>query len=221
MGLEAVELVLEIEDRFGISLPDDVASDTETVAQLIEVVAARVQQEEVGRCWTNHSFYKLRRELLKILALSPRKIRPSSQIKALIPRRQRRATLRQLSRAGINPPPLGLSSTAQFIVLGSTTIPFVLWTVWLGSRWPLLGVVPSLIVAYGLTRPLAVHAREFNTVGGMAQYLASKVLESNADIALSRSQIAAKVRAVVAEQLQVCVEDLDDETRFLDLYNWS
>ncbi len=38
MGLDSVEIVMAIEDEFGITIPDEQAQDCHTVGELIEIV---------------------------------------------------------------------------------------------------------------------------------------------------------------------------------------
>ncbi len=44
-SLDLVELVVELEDRYGIRIPDDEAARLKTVGQAADYVAARVPQE--------------------------------------------------------------------------------------------------------------------------------------------------------------------------------
>jgi hypothetical protein len=50
MGLESVELVLNVEDAFGISIPDDIASDVRTVGQLHSVILDLLRAKD-DRAW--------------------------------------------------------------------------------------------------------------------------------------------------------------------------
>lgn len=43
MGLESVELVMDVEDAFGIRVPDDLAEGVRTVGELAEAVLALVR----------------------------------------------------------------------------------------------------------------------------------------------------------------------------------
>ncbi len=49
MGLDVVELVMEIETVFDIEIPDRDAKDLDSVALLYDYVAARVSPSAVGR----------------------------------------------------------------------------------------------------------------------------------------------------------------------------
>lgn len=54
MGLQGVELVMDVEDAFGIQIPDDVASEVRTVGQLNGVVLSRLS-EKAGGVWPSRA----------------------------------------------------------------------------------------------------------------------------------------------------------------------
>jgi acyl carrier protein len=61
MGLEGVEIVLAAEETFGIAIPDAVASQIQTPADLIAFIAAHVPTAASPDCVTQQFFYRLRR----------------------------------------------------------------------------------------------------------------------------------------------------------------
>jgi len=38
MGLDSVEIVMEVEDRFGVRIPDDLAQECATIGELVKIV---------------------------------------------------------------------------------------------------------------------------------------------------------------------------------------
>jgi acyl carrier protein len=89
MGLEAVELVLAIEETFGIDLPDADAAKLTTPRKLIEYVCARVGATP-EKCMTQRSFYRVRKALGAAVNVTPRTIRPETHLESLLPTQQRR-----------------------------------------------------------------------------------------------------------------------------------
>ena len=63
MGLDTVELVIEMEKEFGISISDDAAASVLTVQDAATMVVEILRQKQLplGVCATAHSFYALRR----------------------------------------------------------------------------------------------------------------------------------------------------------------
>ena len=61
MGLEAVEIVLAAEETFGISIPDEAATEMLTPGDLIDFIVSHVSTVPTEGCVTQQMFYRLRR----------------------------------------------------------------------------------------------------------------------------------------------------------------
>src|SRR5205809_427702 len=66
MGLDLVELVMEVEDEFGIQIADDDASHIETVGQLHSYVCRKIGSGHAiqGRCHSMAVFHRVREALV-------------------------------------------------------------------------------------------------------------------------------------------------------------
>lgn len=88
MGLDYVELVIAIEDRFGIHIPDEEAGSARTIGDLYAIIMAKIAPEPTAgprRCLTSAAFYRTRRGILDSLGLSRREIRPSTPLAPIMP----------------------------------------------------------------------------------------------------------------------------------------
>jgi hypothetical protein len=63
MGLDTVQLVMDVEEAFGIAIPDEEAARMRTPRMVLEYMATRlpVVAGEGERCPTQHAFYAARR----------------------------------------------------------------------------------------------------------------------------------------------------------------
>ncbi|HTW94237.1 MAG TPA: hypothetical protein VMD30_05565 [Tepidisphaeraceae bacterium] len=88
MGLDGVELLIDMEHEFGISIPDDAASKVATVQDAANLIVEilRTKQWPVGVCSTAHSFYALRRQLVARFDASRGDVRLDTPIGKFIPR---------------------------------------------------------------------------------------------------------------------------------------
>lgn len=87
MGLDAVELILDVEETFGISITDGDAAGIRTPADLICLIQQSVRSEKKNRpCITQRSFYRIRTALVKATACRRKSIRLNTRIKSLFPR---------------------------------------------------------------------------------------------------------------------------------------
>ena len=82
MGLDTVELVLEIEDEFGIQIPDKDAQTIQTCGQLCAYMLRRISPEPPGRtgCPTARAFRFLRRELMAQVPLPRSSFHPGTKL---------------------------------------------------------------------------------------------------------------------------------------------
>jgi len=85
MGLDTVELVMEIEDEFGIGIPDADAELIQTVGQLHAYICGRLRPRGETPCPSARAFYQFRRALLARQPLPRRCVRPSSRVSRLLP----------------------------------------------------------------------------------------------------------------------------------------
>jgi acyl carrier protein len=90
MGLDAVELIMDVEKTFGIEIDEHDLQDIRTVGGLHAYVLAHAEQTERPVCCSAHSFYHLRRALVSTLDLPREALTPSSDLASLLPLRSRR-----------------------------------------------------------------------------------------------------------------------------------
>jgi len=74
MGLDVVELVLEVEDEFGVSFPDDRYSHLATVGEMCLAVVDEVRVQKGEILDVNETFERLRVVICEVLHVSPQKV---------------------------------------------------------------------------------------------------------------------------------------------------
>ena len=109
MGLDTVELVMEIEDEFEVSIPDAVAAELSTPGQvaeyLVNALGGRMDVGVTGVCPTARPFYRLRQELQARYATPRASIRPDAAVGGLVPRERRRDWPKIADAAGLRREP--------------------------------------------------------------------------------------------------------------------
>ena len=68
MGLDAVEMVMDVEDHFGIAIQDSEAEQLLTVADLVALIQSRIEVAHLAACPTLSSFLRLRSTAREIFA---------------------------------------------------------------------------------------------------------------------------------------------------------
>src|SRR5690242_8048876 len=98
MGLDSVELILDIEDRFGVQIADEAASKTETVGDLCDMVIALVAGP-ADRCLSQAVFHRVRDAMMDVLGIERRRVMPSMRLDEALPEQQRKLGWTQLAAA--------------------------------------------------------------------------------------------------------------------------
>lgn len=93
MGLDTVELVMELEDEFDLNIPDDVAAVLTTPGQVSDYLIAALggRAALTGVCSSACSFYRLRQQLMARFGTPRAAVRPGTSIGELVPGAGRRA----------------------------------------------------------------------------------------------------------------------------------
>ncbi len=82
-NFESIELVLRMENAFGIAIENAEAESVDTPKKLIELIHQKVSAAPPGVCPTQHVFYDLRKLLLNELAVQRHEIRPDTNLRML------------------------------------------------------------------------------------------------------------------------------------------
>ena len=84
MGLESVELVMDVEDRFGTSFPDAELERMQTVGDLLKFIMARIRSQNSDACPSAAMFYPIRKILVDQFNVDRSNVRPSTRLESLV-----------------------------------------------------------------------------------------------------------------------------------------
>lgn len=160
MGLDSVELVIEIEEEFGIKIPDRDAEATRTVGDLVNLVR-RLVMSKGEPAWRAAALDRIRQVLSSTLLLDPQVVTLKSDLHDLVPAERRIQVWRDLEDAEFRLPALGTRWSGRILIV---SVCAVLWIVgfFVGARQPVAGVIITIValtlgpaLAYVLVRRLA------------------------------------------------------------------
>ncbi len=109
MGLEGVEIVMAVEERFDIAIEDAEAEQTVTPGRLIDLILSKVGRTGEAACLTQRAFHRLRAALMRQSGWKRYQIRPELALAELFPRKDRRERLGQLLDA------IGIHKTIELV----------------------------------------------------------------------------------------------------------
>ena len=100
MGLDSVELVLELEEAFGVELMDDPRIiDALTPRMIIDIILSKLRFTNENICQRQKAFYIIRRSFLNIFNLERKTITPNMRFRNFIDRSQEKETWQKLKLA--------------------------------------------------------------------------------------------------------------------------
>jgi len=239
MGLDVVELVLRVEETFGIDLPDDELQSVRTVGDLYQLVLSKLDGGDV--CLSSRTFYRVRKAMTELLDVPSRSIRPATELQSLLPKSIRREMwMRIAEKTALNLPALEYPSWFQRLALG-LGIAAAIVACFAANRWAhsyeswafFQGFYIVLLIAVGCAtlavtwKSLHVAASSLGIVlpAKTTGELARSVLARNYPHIREGAQRAAQtnrneiwqvLRQIVVEQLQVREEDVVPDARFLE-----
>jgi acyl carrier protein len=223
MGLDGVELVLEAEEAFGISLPDDEMVEAVTVGKFYDAILRQLPCPEKKYCLSAVAFYKLHQPLLTVTGKKHGEVRPTTRLDALLPRWQRKSAWRKISRlSGLRLPSLCLPDWAVLVALVSAV--FVVVAGALLFEWPfsfmllVRGFVAFILTCWVVSAVFGVGSpRHLQTVGQLTKaVLAKNFAKLSGEITnFDRNEVWESVRILVADQLGVGIEKVTKEARFV------
>ncbi len=221
MGLDGVELVVEVEDEFDIKIEDEAAASMQTIGDLARYVTWQMRSKWPRvSCPTTKCFYEVRGLLLDKLRVKRRDVRPSTRLIDLIPCRLRRRIVRSLSKRSLWVPELQRSRVAVWLGLVFALAVGVSVGVLSGLfAGVLFGIISGLITVYAIgiaiywiTIPIAVcFPTGYETVGDLVRR-ATPNYDAQDEIDAS---VLDRVRRIVAEQMRVPIEKLAPQTSFV------
>ncbi len=219
MGLELVELVLAVEDTYGLKLADKDAQTLDTAGKLYDYILTHRFQGVQDGCLSSIAFHKLRRALISILHVSREDVRVCTRVRTLIPTRRRQAWRRLQQDLGLRLPrlrrPAWATSIAALAALGSA----LFLGVWFASVLAGLAVFGALgYLLFRATEPLAVELPpECATVRQLVKTIVAKNFGAISDQCgrANAEELWESLRTLISDCLGVPREQVTRQSHFV------
>jgi len=85
MGLDIVEFIMEVEESFGVSIPDNAAQELTTPGRVIDYLHAQLPQAASGPCISQRAFYMLRRAIAETADVPRSLIHSNTVVGTILP----------------------------------------------------------------------------------------------------------------------------------------
>jgi hypothetical protein len=221
MGLDVVEMIMEVEDSFGVQIPDQAAERMQTLGDLYGFLLHHLQPYRDGVCMSGAVFYRLRRALGELFGVERHRVRPDARLEDLLPGADWPHVWGRLASSLRVPrlPPLELP--IWFVVALGLAF-FVPCGVGLLFHTPLIALSVLVLLAGALGARLLAGGVPYRcgTVGGLVRatlalnYVALAQVKENSDA----QEVWSSLRHLIATHAGVAEEQLTQQTRFNDLW---
>jgi acyl carrier protein len=144
MGLDSIELLMEVEKTFGINIPDKEAEKIRTVGDFYEVVWHHLYDRHSNKCTSQVLFYKLRKAFNEQFAVDRNSVYPDSSPNDYFPKKDRRKAYGQFEKeTALELPSLHFpepwnsrwNMLATSLLIGGLTVEILLIIFWHYSWW--------------------------------------------------------------------------------------
>jgi acyl carrier protein len=236
MGLDGLELVMNLEEAFGIQITDEEAINCRTPRMLIDVIFSKLKAADEHVCRSQRAFYSIRKVLVQTLGLERKSITLDWRFRDSIPKSRQRevweqlkATLRPRNWPGlVRPAWMSLSLTViGLAVFGGTVVSIVQLPGKAGAKdW----IQPVFVATYGagfltlfygiiaavLTRPYRLYIPPYLT---SIRDVIPHAVTSDHMTGWTREEVAIVVKRLTAEQLGIDESEFTEDSRFVEDLN--
>ena len=169
---DVMAVVMAVEEKFGITLPDEEAEKIGTMGQLYDYVLARVARGQAQVCVTSAAFYRLRRALGEVCGVPRERVRLGARLEDLIPLDDRPRAWRELRArlSNLHLPALRRPAWLVRWLEAASMVPLLLAVLCIIGSIALLGhtpIAPVLVVFGILACPI---------VGGLGAFEVCRIL---------------------------------------------
>lgn len=220
MGLDAIEIILEVEGRFGITISDAESEEVRTVGDLAAIVDARLAAARRLRCPSFESFLRVRQFTRDFLSRPQLSLKPSTAIATIIPLGRRRELWSQLNAwLGDTTPPLRRPRPIQLAIalISLSAFSISLWAAWTDEWYFVLGFLASLALAmllYLVTTPFYVlPPANLSTFADLTRRVTGLTASTNPP--MNPDEAFAALREIIVDTLGVKPEQVVPTARFV------
>jgi acyl carrier protein len=228
MGLDSIEILMEVEDAFGIKIPDAEAETIITICDFHNCVWKHLEGRQVNKCHSQILFYRLRSDLAVQNLLPRSQITLSSSPDNLWSVIRRKQAYKQYELdSGLALPALELPGpwqdlfayTALILVVGSLIVEFALINFFNFSSWLWLGTFAAIFLILGvseLLEPLRTKIAEPDMRRFTMLVLKLNYKKLAGKAGTSRTEMESVINQIIADKAGLDILEVTSEKRIGD-----
>jgi acyl carrier protein len=228
MGLDSVEILMEVENAFGIRIPDAEAEKIITVGDFHNSVWKHLEGRQIERCHSQVLFYRLRSTLAEKTKFDHRSITLKTSPNSLWPISNRRQVYKELqSDLSLSLPALKLPDpwsdllawTSIVLVVGSLVVEFILINFFNYNAWIWLGTLAALGIVLGISEmlePLRTKVGQADMREFTMQVLKDNYKQLVRDSGTNRRDMEAVINQIIADKVGLDIVEIEPSKRIAD-----
>lgn len=221
MGLDAVEIVMDVENRFGITIRDEEALSIRTVSDLLSIINTRIAAARQAACANLSAFVRIRRLTRELIGLPNLRLRPSTKIASVVPANRRKQLWRALRDLyGSAPPSLRRPKMLRYLLI-ATSLLAVLAALYVATfdiaylSVGIFAVAAFIIALYVATTPFRTEPPiTFSTFGDVSRRLVGVSIATGPSH--SEVEVLDAVRQICGDILGVDYDKVVPSARFIE-----
>lgn len=228
MGMDSLELLIDIEKAFSISIPDQEAEKIITVGDFHNVVWKHVEGREGEKCKSQSLFYILRKGFQQEFNVPRNEIRPGGSVSELFPEQDRRRAYYAFAEStGLKLPDLVLTRPWYLFlngfgiatIIGGLGISILLAGFWNYSQWifllPVAGIIYTILISDVLDPKRTViesgQLRQFTK-----RVLANNFAELAKETGLNRKEVESVINYIISDRHGIDLDEITPEKKIGD-----
>jgi len=228
MGLDGVELIMEIEKAFDIRIPDQEAEKILTVGDMYDSVWTHLESKHSNQCNSQILFYKLRKYFTETFHLPKDLFRPHTILNDIFPQENRRTQyIVMQNEISLELPKLTLAkgweifleSVGWISILGGLLFSIILKSIFNYNSWvfliPLAGIAITLLISASLASKRTVIepslVRDFTN-----KTLALNYSTITKGAGTNRKEVENVINHIIVDKIGVDMEEISPEKSFTD-----
>lgn len=228
MGLDGVELVMEIEKAFEINIPDQEAEKIITVGDMYNCVWNHIQKWHSDKCNSQVLFYRLRNMLATMFGINKNLIRTDALLNSVFPKENRRINYSFFERnMELELPSLVLTKPWSMLLNGFGTITigggiifaFLYSNFFNHSNWfytiPLIGIILTTLLSLILNPKRTIISPD-SIRPFIEKTLSLNVLKYAKERGLNRNEMEIVINNIISDKLGNDLDEIKPEKSFVD-----
>lgn len=228
MGLDSVEILMKVEDTFGIKIPDQEAEQILTVGDFHTAVWRHLSGKHSDKCKSQHLFYNLRKSFADTFNFSPQQLMLDTPPEEIFPITNRRQEyLSFANTANLKLPDLVLTKPWATLlttfgvatIIGGLVTSLILINLFDSSKWTLLIPVAGIILTIFLSdllNPKRTAIKEITIRDFTQQTLALNYSTLLTNEGTNRQEMESVINHIIADMAGLDLEEVTSEKNIAD-----